>query len=923
MGDTNIVPVRVQNVLDMEIVRLKLWSIQFDGSIRLEGFVRNEDGTMMQKVCSEPICKRMTATMLFDISGRFFELAGQIDREYQQKKGMPSRVIDEFTNGFPENWGFLIKSCLGNESRSVMRPIQAAPREPLRQRNEPIVTLADETELNLRKNSDDLEAENNRKRREREEQAERERQERYRADEMERERIAAEKKRQEEEDADYTFRAPQSQNGEPITPIRFKRGNGQRQGVTRSVFEKTPQRGQSSSGPLAASTPQAPPPQPTRQCQSNIENREPPPRVAAPPSPIRQPPAPQPPIREPQFANDDDLFAVPKIPPPKISRGSAGNSGGNIDFLDEMDALFDTVYIDKTPKRDVKPKRPASPSPERRRYSPMPRDREMGYNDEFESSRRGGRYPSESSNMSRMSRRDETYRRNDGGMGRDESRMSRKRGYDQSPDDMEYQRRREDHYRRPDYYPPRDSRQDSKRYRPRENSSSSGRSASVRFADDYQRNRGNPKNFRDSEDSFSRDPRFYYENNRRGEPPEYREDTRKLNDILRKERELVARLQNIKSNTTTNTNTTRRVTYSSEEDEMADEWERENQEIMDNSMMFGDGISKKGRRSGPGRPPQRKPKEQPKPKSQSQPKRRNQNQSKPRRYDPVETDDLNDSIASNRPRRACVTPSPVVPKKIIWPKKDLDRLKRTIEVKKPTGSEADWIEIARLLAKNGVDGEAVKQAAITKLKWKEPRDQETIQREEEEETKRRRGVNARVKEGVKLQEELRRGATHQKRAEDVRVETTAEDIQPDDLAADQSLLAMATPVATKKRGGTRASIMPMPVEDSPIVRGSRNNSTFNSPTLNQTKAKEVETTLRYVHQLSMVQARPASRNNTSYMNKSSTRGGGSKNTSMSLEQGVKKAMKIINRGTTIHEDDEEEEESETEDEDNSEDLEEY
>lgn len=889
MGDGGVVPARVQNVLDMDVVRLNLWSIQFSGSgVQLEGFVRSEDGNMMQKVHSGTICRRMTATMLFDVAGCFYELAGQIDREFQLKIGMPSRVIDEFTNGFPDNWTFLIKSCLNTEPKSVMRPIQAAPREPFRTRGEPIVTMPDETLL-----AENLAIEKDRKRKEREGQQKREHEERLRGQREEEQREAAdalEEKRQKEEEkqlqeeeekirrqeeeeeaANYTLRAPQSQCGEPITPIRYVRGNGQKGANIRPIFDKTPVscKRTKSVGPLASSTPQAPPPQQERR-PSNIENKQPESSLTAKPRPPVQNP-----IRETQYCSDSEFFAVPKLPASRSHKNStASTQSAPLDFLDEMDALFETANVDKTPGREKKPRKVSrSPSPE---FYSSSREGGSGYHrNEFSRHSHNQRY-NEDYNTSRMSRRNDTFRKNEGR--RDESQMSRKRGHNNSPD--EYSRRWEDRSRRQDHYDP-DTRHDTKRPRPRDQSSSSGRS--VRFEQDYPRRRP------DSRDSSVRRDYRDYEVHRNRESSGDREEQRKLSDILRREREIMTRLQNSQRSSTF-----RRTAYSSEEDELADEWDRENQEILDNSTMFDDGLSEKKQKSGgrqftkqtkTRRPPQPKPARKP-----AQPKKNNRAE---------EIDEMNDSIASSRPRRACATPSTPAPKRITWPKRDLDKLQHTISLKKPTGADADWAEVARLLAKDGVDPETVKQVAISKLKWKEP-SQETIQMEEEEK-KKRRGAAARVKEGVRMHEELREGGD--KRGDNSQGGVEAlDDYQPDDVAADQSLLALQTPIAMKKRGGTRASIMPQPVEDSPVAKGS--NSTFNSPRLDQTRAKEVETTLKYVQHLSMMNARPSSRANTSYLNKSPSRGGGSKNTSLSVEQGTRKALKMMNRGRTIHEEDE-------------------
>uniref|UniRef100_A0A1I7UXK3 SANTA domain-containing protein n=1 Tax=Caenorhabditis tropicalis TaxID=1561998 RepID=A0A1I7UXK3_9PELO len=871
MEDNHILPARVQNVLDMEIVRLNLWSIKFNSSsIKLEGYVRSEDGCSMQKICSEIICKRMNATMLFDVSGRFFELAGQIDREFQSKMGMPSRIIDEFVNGFPENWGFLINSCLTMNQMSVPRPIQAAPREPLRSRNEPIVTLADETELNDggRKNS---ESEKDKKQKEREQQRMKENERKLQAekDKKDKEAVAAaEKKRQEEEDAaNYTLREFQTGSGDPITPIRFKRGT-QSKGANniKPTFLQTPVRGKPNA-PLASSTPQAPPPEHPRR---SLDLGKPPIQLASPSPKVQKPET----VRETQYASDSDLFAVPRLPAAKNNRPPPSSSSETVlDFFDDMDVFFDTAVIEKTP---VVARRQRRLSPEARRDRSSSRDPER-FGD-YDSTRYTQRYNNDY-DMSRMSRRDAVFRRND--ERRDDSRMSRKRGYYSSPEN-DFDRRR------PEYYES-DSRYDTKRPRPRENSSSSGRS--VRFHEDHM---GRGDEFRGSR--YERGYREFDDQRGRGSSAD--EDKRKLNAILIREKELMARLQNKHK-----PSASRRVSYSSDEDsdDMAAEWERDNQEIMDNSMLFGDGIMQQKRRSARGHPAKKK---QPIRTEQHKPA---QKRAPPKKKSPAPRDDLNDSIASNRPRRACATPSTPAPKRITWRKRDLDKLQHVISLKKPTAADVDWVEVTRLLAKEGVEPEVVKQAAITKLKWKEPVRNDENMREEEDESRRRRGVVARVKEGVRMHEELMNGGNEVE--EDLQVQSV-EDYQPEDVAADQSLLALGTPLLAKKKGGTRGSIIPKPVEDSPIARGK--NSSFNSPRLDQTKAKEMETTLKYVQQISMMQARPSFRANKSQMNNSTARG--SKNTSMSVEQGTRKALKIINRGRAIQEESEEDEEDDDDDE---------
>ncbi|CCD68114.1 Kinetochore null protein 2 [Caenorhabditis elegans] len=868
MGDTEIVPLRVQNVLDSEIIRLNLWSMKFNAtSFKLEGFVRNEEGTMMQKVCSEFICRRFTSTLLFDVSGRFFDLVGQIDREYQQKMGMPSRIIDEFSNGIPENWADLIYSCMSANQRSALRPIQQAPKEPIRTRTEPIVTLADETELTggCQKNSEN---EKERNRREREEQQTKERERRLEEEKQRRDAEAeAERRRKEEEEleeANYTLRAPKSQNGEPITPIRFTRGHDNGGAKKVFIFEQTPVRKQ---GPIASSTPQQ-----KQRLADGANNQIPPTQKSQDSVQAVQPPPPRPAARNAQFASDADLFAVPKAPPSKSVRNLAAS---NVDIFADVDSVLDTFHFESTPGRVRKPGRRNVSSP-----SPEPRHRSSS-RDGYEQSRYSQRYEHDNS---RWSRHNATYRRHE-----DESRMSRKRSIVR--DDFEYSRRHDDGARRRDYYDA-DIQGDSKRYRGRDASSSSGRS--VRFEEEHRRHGDEYRDPRGPRDYNDYGRRRNHANSRSGE------DEEKLNAIVRREKELRNRLQKSQK---ASSSSYRHRSNSSDAEESLNEWDIENQELLDNSMMFGDGIPKRSNA--------RKDKFVKKQATRSKPANSTKSPAqarKKKRASLEDNRDLNDSIACNRPRRSCVTP---VAKKITWRKQDLDRLKRVIALKKPSASDADWTEVLRLLAKEGVvEPEVVRQIAITRLKWVEPeQNEEVLKQVEEVEQKRRRGAVARVKENVKMHEELREGGNH--RAEDLQsgVESM-EDYQPEDVAADQSLLALRTPIVTKKRGGTRASIMPKPVEDSPMSRG--NNSTFNSPRLEQTKAKDIETNFKYVQHLSMMQARPSSRlKKSSSMNNSTYRG--NKNTSISLEKGTQKALKIINRGTTIHEDDENEDNDDDDD----------
>ncbi|CAI2322473.1 unnamed protein product [Caenorhabditis sp. 36 PRJEB53466] len=848
MGDTAVLPIRVQNVLDMEIIRLNLWSIKFNAnSIVLEGFVRNEDGTMMQKVSSEAICKRMNATMLFDVSGRFFELTGQIDKEFQLKKGMPGRIAEEFMNGFPENWAFLISSCLSNEQRSAIRPIQAAPVQPLRPK-EPIVTLADETDLSgdrtiSRKNSDKEREDKESTRKAEIEDTEKRKLEEFQQElEQARKQKEAEKRRKEELDAaNFTFRAPYSEGLGAITPIRFNRGNENTRKRGQKIFD-TPSR------EILTSTPKTAPPREPEQ-----------PRTID--GPKKQ-------EKLVTYATDNDLFAVPKLPRsmPAASRASSlhphplpTSSSSDIDVFDLADSMFETANINTTPARDSR-----SSKPNRRYDDYSPPNRYHGqssssntFSREYDS---GNRYRGRQDDYNdRISRRDATFRRNY--TKRDESRMSRKRGYYNSPDEYERSNWRDNRdIRRDDY---EGSDYDSKRYRPRENSSFSGRS--VRMEDGYSSNKKHD-DLRNQE--------------------EY--ERRKMDEILRKEKEIEARLRRSQK-------PSRRESFSStgsldDTVDMAAEFERENQEILDNSMLGERRPSKK--RNNVKRMSAEKPKKMIAPKSRAAPQRK-------KKSDPIATDYLNESIASNRPKRTCATPSTPAPKRVTWARRDVDKLKLIIERNKPTGSETDWVEVHRLLAKSGVEPTDVKLTAITRLKWKEPevRDPEVQKRNEEEEEKRRNGVKARVKQGMRMRDEMRQGGEQEAAPETAAEEV--EDYDAADLSADESLLALATPIPAKRKGGTRASIMPEPVEDSPLVR---ENSLFaNSPRLDATKAKEVETTLKYVQHLSTIQARPSSSMNKSH-NKSTTRG---KNTSMTVEQGAKKAMKIINGGRTIHEEDEE------------------
>uniref|UniRef100_A0A8R1I7X3 SANTA domain-containing protein n=1 Tax=Caenorhabditis japonica TaxID=281687 RepID=A0A8R1I7X3_CAEJA len=764
MAETGVLPLCVQNVMDMEIVRLNLWSIKFYAeSIKLEGFVRNSDGNMMQKVCSEAICKRMTSVLLFDVSGRFFELVGQIDHEFQVKNGMPSRIVAEFMNGFPENWLFLIKQCLPPTDEQIPQrqiQIQSAPAPP----KEPIVTLADESE--------------------------------HVSDHPK--KIVENGRIRDEESADCTFRVPHPVAIDAITPIRFTRGvrkeNAQR------IFD--------------SSTP-----------KPQVEKQ-----------------------KKPLAAFDADLFAAPapaRAPPP--TRAPPPNPPGpssEFVLLDEMDELFNNAEFDKTPGRTVaQPRR---------------------INETSRMDRKTSRTYSEDCDRKYDDRRVECYSRSareNVEPNRNEFRMNRKRpSVNNYADEMNggY------NYR-------------SNKYGRREVFESNG------YHSDEFRSREAPS-------SRSYADRDYYSRKSYHRGEEQRNE-KMYGDILRREMALETRLKNGRSQ--------RHVSESSEDSMddsyMVDEWDRENQRILDSSIVSSFGRFETSPKKS--RIYVKKERTAKKARPKPVPPRRKKNSP-----DSPEMDDLNDSIASNRPRRACVVPSTPVPKRVTWPKRDLDRLSRVIELKKPSSSDSDWTEVARLLAKEGVEGADAMKIAMAKLKWKEPvKDCETVQEDlEMVDKKRKRGFAAKVKESVQMMEEMRDGGEQSGEMGGQGVEQ-AEDYQPADLSADESLLALATPCAGKKKGGTRRSVMPAPVEDSPVIK--LNECSYaNSPKLDVTKCKEVETTLRYVHHLSTVQARPGSSSSRSYKNRSVCLG-----KSLSLEQGARKAQKLISMAVGIEEEDEEEE----------------
>ncbi|CAI5438923.1 unnamed protein product [Caenorhabditis angaria] len=771
MNSGQILPVRIQDVLNMQNYQLRMWSLKFNGQdIRVEGFVMSDDDSMMRKVTSDALVRRMTATFLFDRSGSFFELIGPIDRGFQQKSGMKRELIDEFSEGFPENWGVLLSRCSSiiREQKSIDN---TPPIQP--QQKGPFVTLADDHTI------------------------------------LETKKFEEKQPEKEFVDPNSTFRAPANCYLDAVTPIRWDKKT-KASSIPNRVFEQTPQ---PNHVPLASSTPQP----------QNINRQQ---NTFAPPPHIDQP-----------------RFVIPDIEPVE----------SNTEIAADIEHLFDEADDIKTPAA-LRQKRQS-------------RDSRFARNQTI-SSRNYHDITSERNNTTRYTN--------------DREKSGRKRPHFQSrslssdhgiPESRS--RYYEDDMRR--------SRKDMNMTR-----ASSVYQKSVNFEDDRYSRRGNGNKSRMVSSDY-----------------EYR-------DLDNKERYIREKLdrtrrQNHSSSSRKNSS------YSETDKENSICWEKENEKLLNESLVAG----RRSKSNGKFKEPKIK-----KEKKKAAPKR----QKTPESEDEMdnENDDISPNVANRRPVRSCRnTPlSDPKPKRIVWLKRELEKLKRIVDMKKPSESEEDWREVHRLLQSRNsqVDWTGIKQIAIDKSIWKntsnqqKPEDDNKFDEAEEEEEKRRKGVAAAVKEDKKLREQMVGSKNKDVLAESVE---SVENIEPADISADESFLA-STPVvyteAVRRKGGTRKSVVPAIVDDTPTR--SINSSVDQTPKPDATTAKDMETTMKYVHQLASMTNRPGSRanrtNNTTI---------GAKNTSISIAKGAQKALKMVKKDVLEEEEEEDEEtnsdsENESEEDDN-------
>ncbi|CAD6199743.1 unnamed protein product [Caenorhabditis auriculariae] len=237
------------------------------------------------------------------------------------------------------------------------------------------------------------------------------------------------------------------------------------------------------------------------------------------------------------------------------------------------------------------------------------------------------------------------------------------------------------------------------------------------------------------------------------------------------------------------------------------------------------------------------------------------------------------------------TPQPPPKKRLIWPKRDVDKLKLTIRTKKPTGSAEDWEMVAKLLAKTNATGEDCRQFAISRLKWKEP----TLAEETPEKT----ADSAELREGmIRSPETLNTTA-------DTNDDSILRDMCPGDISADLSLLSgvdsplLQAAQVEKKKGGRRKSFIPQPTVESPMESRDNNTSSI--------VERDHNRTARYVHQL--VSKTFVSRGNSS---KNQTLNNSLANCSTTSAAKLKTARQRPTRFTPVEENDENEEDEENE-----------
>ncbi|CAB3408014.1 unnamed protein product [Caenorhabditis bovis] len=782
-----VVPISVQNILDATILRLNLWSILRNGAV-VEGFQMNETGTMMIKVTSEIILRRMTNNMVVDVSGKFFELIGQIDRNFQTKNGMPKEIIDEFINGFPNNWENLLMKCPRPQHEATVQTVYQGNNSVQRVRQEsdkPFVTMPEDVSDVREKDS-----RNNTEREDHEASSSiSKRQSDNRQDDEDEGRNCMKQR-----DPDCTLRAPEAIMG-AVTPVAWSRNKKEDTHVRQlHVFDSTPIR----------STP---------------KNRE----------PIR--------VSE---------FAIPDLPQRRVPSPLAPREERRFDSDDVVDELGEFFgKLEKTPKiatRRLPDMREKSPEYFNRRRNETRHSR-----DEYD-------YDDYRGYMKKRPRYENRYEEDENTRYRVNSSRASSRYYD----DYNDRRKPFDYHRHSDY------------------------SRSSAYSSRYE-----PDDFDRRSRYTSRYEYDQVEENRRRQ--------RQIEEKLRRKDKTFAHEKSM--NRTYKSRKSARSRSDSESDdeddverELAKKWAQENE--------MNDSIDERVER----RP--KRAKREPEVAKKTKPAKKSAKKRE-------ETPELNESLAKNRPKRSTATPlSAYAPPKVIkWAKREVDKLKRILEMKKPSGSDEDWNEVLRLLGKDGISIEEAKKCATNRLKWKEPErdekeEKKRIEEEKLEEEKRRRGVAAAVKESVRMRDEMMEGELRK----DLLTGSVEafDDIDAGDISADESLLGAGTPLRMieekRGKGGKRRTLVPEPVEDSPLCV-SRRSSASKSPRNDAAAMKELETTIRYVQNLTTMSGRPSSRANKSYLNDTRNKSR-TKKADISIDQGAEKVMKMLRKARRNEDSDE-------------------
>eukprot|EP01116_Phalansterium_solitarium_P019645 TRINITY_DN557_c0_g1_i1.p2 TRINITY_DN557_c0_g1~~TRINITY_DN557_c0_g1_i1.p2 ORF type:complete len:936 (+),score=310.96 TRINITY_DN557_c0_g1_i1:4520-7327(+) len=87
-------------------------NIGVEGYRVADGYVDDDNRVDMEFYHSSTIAERHSATLLQTSSGKFYRLAGQIDRQSARRQGWPEAVVNAFEHGFPSNWKVTLRNHL-------------------------------------------------------------------------------------------------------------------------------------------------------------------------------------------------------------------------------------------------------------------------------------------------------------------------------------------------------------------------------------------------------------------------------------------------------------------------------------------------------------------------------------------------------------------------------------------------------------------------------------------------------------------------------------------------------------------------------------------------------------------------------------------------------------------------------------------